>query len=139
MKFIALMLISPYCCLGSLHPFCAFDLAAALGLWRKKLAQLERSVSLRLRQEAQAVLWRARCESRYTLFREPDKDSAIGSQPSTSALPLKIFLNMGRVELQVPTSSDAADLALLHPEIKVLGMAVEEVCGFTCGAELGYF
>jgi hypothetical protein len=68
----------------------------------------------------------------------PHDDPEIGPQPSPSALPLKVFFDMGRMELQVPTSSDTADLALLHPLVKGLGMAVEEVCGFTCGAELNY-
>jgi hypothetical protein len=66
-------------------------------------------------------------------------DPKIGPEPSPSALPLKIFFDVRRVELQIPTSSDAADLPLLHPQVKGLGMAVEEVCGFTCRAELCYF
>ena len=39
-------------------------------------------------------------------------DPEIGPQPSPSALPLKIFFDMRRVELQVPSSPDAADSTL---------------------------
>jgi hypothetical protein len=42
-------------------------------------------------------------------------DPEIGPQPSPSALPLKIFFDMRRVELQIPSSPDAADSTLLHP------------------------
>jgi len=60
-------------------------------------------------------------------------------KPSASALPLKIFLDMGRVELQAPSSPDAADPTLLHPCVQGLGMAVEEGCGLSCSEQVPDF
>jgi hypothetical protein len=57
-------------------------------------------------------------------YRQIDKDREIG-RPSAPPLPLKIFLDMGGVELQVPSSPDAADFALLPPCVQGLGMAVQ--------------
>ena len=48
-----------------------------------------------------------------------------------AALPLKIFLDMLGVELQVSACSDAADLALLHPLIKSFEITAEDGCGFS--------
>ena len=67
------------------------------------------------------------------------KDPEIGPQPSASGLPLKIFFDMGRVELQVPSSPDAADPALLHPYVQGLGMAVEDGCGLICSEQVPDF
>jgi hypothetical protein len=40
------------------------------------------------------------------------------------------------VELQIPSSPDAADPTLLHPCVQGLGMAVEEGCGLTCSEQV---
>jgi hypothetical protein len=44
----------------------------------------------------------------------PHDDPEIGPQPSPPALPLKIFFNMRRVELQLPGSGTAITVGLVH-------------------------
>ena len=56
----------------------------------------------------------------------------IEPEPSPSAQPLKIFFDVRRVELQVPSGPDTADPALLHPFVQGLRMAVEEGSGLIC-------
>ena len=96
---------------------------------------------LPLQQEIQLLRRRLDGETEFFqgLFRRPEKDSEIAFKPSASALPLKIFLDMGRVELQVPSSPNAADLTRLHPCVQGLDMAAEKDCGLICSEEVPDF